>query len=153
MKRKILVTLLILLIAIQFIRPSKNLGSPVPGKMISSVVPVPDSVASILKVSCYDCHSNKTRYPWYAEVQPVGWWLQNHVKDGKRKLNLDDFGSLPLDKQIHKLKEVSETVEKGEMPLSSYLIIHRDAKLSPEQKKLVMDWAASSAASLTTAHP
>jgi hypothetical protein len=135
----ILLGLLGILIGIQFIRPVKN--KPVSGtKDIATVIPVSPEVQQILSVSCYDCHSNTTHYPWYAEIMPVGWWLGHHVDEGKRELNFSDAGSYTLKKLDHKLEEVEEEIREGHMPPDNYLILHKDAKLSEEQKKLLYDW-------------
>jgi len=139
--KKILLTLVILLVLIQFIRPARNINPDTTARFIQQYH-VPAPVAQSLKASCYDCHSNNTRYPWYANVQPVAWYLAHHVNEGKHELNFDEFSSYPLKKQVHKLKEVKETVEEGAMPLSSYTLIHTDAKLDTTEKKLIVDWAS-----------
>jgi len=114
---------------------------------------VPDSVEQILKTSCYDCHSNHTFYPWYAKIQPVSLWLADHIKEGKAELNFSEFGSYSLRRQFHKLEEINEQVKNNEMPLTSYTIIHRDAKLTPEQKLLIANWAVALQDSFKTNYP
>jgi hypothetical protein len=98
-------------------------------------------VETSLKKACYDCHSNNTRYPWYAEVQPVAWYLDHHVQEGKGELNFDAFLTYPYKKQDHKLEELIETQQEGSMPLTSYTLIHRDAKLTQQQRQEIIDWA------------
>lgn len=138
---KILTGVAIAAVAIQFIRPARNESSgPFPGD-IHEVKAVPASVSQILKRHCYDCHSNNTSYPWYTNVQPVGWWMDWHIRDGKEHLNFSEFASYPPKRAAHKMEEVYEMVEKREMPLPSYTITHRDAKLTDEQIKLVAGWA------------
>lgn len=132
--------LLGLLLLAQAIRPEKNLSNDQAGH-ISRVFPVPDSVEAILKVACYDCHSNYTRYPWYAEVQPVAAWLADHVEEGKSELNFSAFTQRRAAVQNHKMEEVIEQVREGEMPLASYTWVHRDAILDARQKQLLIDWA------------
>jgi hypothetical protein len=141
MKKKILWVLLLLFIAIQFIRPARNESTELGKNDITNFYNVPADVTGILNRSCNDCHTNNTIYPWYANVQPVAWWLQNHVNDGKRELNFSEFGAYTPRKQDHKLEELIELVEKDAMPLNSYLWVHRSAKLSAEDKKLLTDWA------------
>jgi len=136
----ILSCLLLIFILIQFIRPQKNLSSSISVNDISTKYPVPDTVQSILKVACYDCHSNNTRYPWYAKIQPVGWWLSNHINDGKRGLNFSEFASYRIKKQLHRLDDINDLVKKNEMPISSYTLIHTDAKLSEGQKLILSNW-------------
>ena len=144
--------LLVLLVLIQFYRPEKNQSND-QTQHLNTKYPVPEEVASILKTSCDDCHSNYTVYPWYAEIQPVGIWLANHVEDGKRHLNLSNFTSRKLAIQNHKFEEIVEMVEKNEMPLGSYTWIHRDAILSEEQKNLLMNWARTQMDSLKAQYP
>jgi hypothetical protein len=141
MKKKILWVLLLLFIAIQFIRPARNESTELGKNDITNFYNVPADVTGILNRSCNDCHTNNTIYPWYANVQPVAWWLQNHVNEGKRELNFSEFGAYTPRKQDHKLEELIELVEKDAMPLNSYLWVHRSAKLSTEDKKLLTDWA------------
>lgn len=135
------IIVLIGLIVIQLIHEPKNNNPEITSNDITNVFPVPDTVKNILAVACNDCHSNNTRYPWYNNLQPVAWWLNDHITDGKRHLNFSEFGSYPLLKQAKKLKEITEQLEEGEMPLSSYTLIHRDAVLSNEQQIAVIKWA------------
>ncbi len=145
--KKILLVLLLVFIAMQFIRPARNIGQV--GKAdIANRLMVPGSVEGILKTSCYDCHSNKTRYPWYANIQPMGWVLANHIKDGKDDLNFNEFGTYTKRRQLSKLKAIGSSVKEGTMPLPSYTLLHQDAILSKEEKTLVTDWATKTRDSL-----
>ena len=138
--KPLLWTLLVLFVLAQFIRPERNLSNDQTNH-ISTKFPVPDTVAAILKVACYDCHSNYTRYPWYANVQPVAWWLADHVEEGKRELNFSSFTTRKVAVQNKKLEEIIEMVRKGEMPLPSFTWVHRDAILSQGQKDMLINWA------------
>ncbi len=129
-----LLILAISFIAIQFFRPEKSPAAADLSADISTAVTVPEGVTAILRESCYDCHSNETRYPWYFEIQPVGWWLNDHIDDARGHLNFSDFASTSLRRQYHKLEEITEQIDLGEMPLPSYLIVHRGAELSEDQK-------------------
>ncbi|MDQ6756056.1 MAG: heme-binding domain-containing protein [Bacteroidota bacterium] len=153
MFKKILIILLIVFVLIQFIRPAKNKSDVVSPHDISTKYPVPDSVQQILKVACNDCHSNNTQYPWYSEIQPVGWWLSNHIKDGKRVLNFSEFISYRIKKQFHRVNDIEELVKKDEMPLSSYTLIHTNAKLSPHQKLILANWTESLKDSIKAHYP
>ena len=113
---------------------------------------MPAEVDAILKSSCYDCHSNNTHYPWYANIQPVAWWLADHVNEGKREINFNEFLTYKPKKAHHKMEEVAEMVNEGEMPLQSYTIVHRDASLSDAQRKLVADWALGVMQQIATEH-
>ena len=137
----IFIVVLAILVGIQFIRPARNNVMQPTGKEIAVRYPVPDSVERILQQSCYDCHSNNTRYPWYANVQPVGWFLNHHITEGKHELNFDEFAAYAPRKQFHKFEAMEHEVNDGDMPLESYLLIHRDAKLSPEQTAMLVAWS------------
>ena len=101
----------------------------------------PPEVRKILETACYDCHSNQTHYPWYAQIQPVGWWLASHINDGKSQLNFSEFASYTEHRRAKKLQSVVDEVTDRSMPLSSYTWIHREAKLTDAQIKLVANWA------------
>lgn len=142
--RKILLGGAAVLLVGQFIRPAKNLSTSPAGKDdFATLYPPPPEVARILETACYDCHSNHTRYPWYAELQPAGWWLASHINDGKRALNFNEFGAYTAKRQAKKLDAILDQVTDGTMPLTSYTWIHRDAILTPAQSKAFTDWIAS----------
>ena len=130
-----------MLVFIQFIHPAKNVDTTTTPQDITIMYPMPDSVHVILQKACYDCHSNTTRYPWYNNVEPVAFWLNNHIKEGKQHLNFSEFGSYPVAKQVKRLKNTAKEVEEGGMPLNSYLWIHKDAVLTPAEKNMVISWA------------
>lgn len=138
--KRLFFVLLLAFIVIQFFRPAKNKAEGMSKNDITTLYAVPEDVQSVLKTSCYDCHSNNTVYPWYAEVQPVAWWLNDHVQDGKKDLNFSEFASYRLRRQYRKLEEINELVKENEMPLNSYLWIHKDAKLSDQQKLTLANW-------------
>ncbi len=97
-------------------------------------------IAEKIKASCYDCHSNETKYPWYTYVQPVGWWVKNHIDHGKKHLNFSEFGSYAAKKQSHKMEECYELIENGEMPLKSYTIAHQNAVLDDATKEQLISY-------------
>lgn len=144
MLKRILIGLLIVLIIAQFFQPAKNNGKAQTATDITHVVPVPDTVMAMLKTACYDCHSDSTRYPWYNHITPVNWWLKNHIDDGKRGINFSHYVEGSYKRKIKRLDETAEQVEKHEMPISSYLWIHTDARLNDAQRKLIIDWAKAS---------
>jgi Asp-tRNA(Asn)/Glu-tRNA(Gln) amidotransferase B subunit len=147
-----LYVLLGLFVVAQFIRPERNLSDDQTSHLATRYT-LPESVEAILKTSCYDCHSNYTVYPWYANVQPVAAWLDNHVREGKRKLNFSNFTTRRIAVQNHKLEEIIEMVREDEMPLASYTWVHRDAILTPEQKDVLLDWVQSTMDSIKAHYP
>ena len=139
--KKILSGLLIVFIVIQFIQPALNESDEMLPTDMTKTINTPANVQNILKTACYDCHSNHTNYPWYSRVQPFGWLLANHIKEGKAELNFSEFGSYSRRRQISKLNGVVNSVKDETMPLSSYTMIHKNARLSKENKTLLIDWA------------
>ncbi|MFC5409698.1 heme-binding domain-containing protein [Larkinella bovis] len=148
MKRKILIGLLIVLVGIQFIRPARNEGVADTPQDVTHFVNVPPTVMTTLKTACYDCHSDKTAYPWYTHINPIGLWLGNHVKEGKAELNFSNFAQYDRKRMDHKLEEVAEEIEENHMPLSSYLIMHEEANLSDAQKQEIIEWVKTERAKL-----
>jgi hypothetical protein len=151
---KLLIAFGVLFLGIQAIRPEKNLSNDQTYD-ISKKYTIPDEVNDILKVACNDCHSNYTRYPWYAEVQPAAWWLASHVNDGKKHLNYSEFLKRPIAVQNHKFEETIEMVKEKEMPLPSYTYfgLHADAKLTDEQRVLLTTWAQAQMDMLKATYP
>lgn len=135
-----LIVLVIAFIALQFV-PNKMPENSVAGEndLINSVV-LQSTISSILRTSCYDCHSNQTSYPWYSKVAPASWLLAKDVREGRDELNFSEWGTYGRRKQIGKLMKIKEEVASGDMPLKNYLIIHKHAKLSPEQKDALAKW-------------
>lgn len=148
MLKKIFYVLIAALVIIQFIRPKQNISAgPYPND-IATKFAASDDVASILKTSCYDCHSNNTVYPWYSNIQPVAWWLQDHVDEGKKEVNFSEFAGYTVKRQRKKFEEIQKQVEEDEMPLKSYTIIHRNAILTADQKAAIKKWCDESLATL-----
>lgn len=103
----------------------------------------PADVKKIIERSCYDCHSNKTRWPWYAHVAPVSWAVAGHVHEGRRRLNFSNWQNMPAKNQWSKREILSDEIEEGGMPLPQYLPMHPDARLSEKEKQAVYKWARS----------
>lgn len=139
--KRVLIFLLIILIALQFFRPSKNISAQTSRNDISLLYPLPEEVKSILKKACNDCHSNNTTYPWYAHIQPVAWWLDVLFLEGKKELNFSEFGAYRLRRQYHKMEEVEEMVNDKKMPLESYTFIHTNANLTQQEKDRLITWS------------
>ncbi len=141
--KTILIILLIALIIIQFIRPEENKNPEIAQQQITADFQIPANLQKSLKVSCYDCHSNTTVYPFYFKIQPVAWFLANHIEDGKRHLNFSTFSTYPVWRQYDKFKDIQREVKDGGMPLTSYTLIHRNAILTADQKMAIENWAAA----------
>jgi hypothetical protein len=151
--RRIYLVLLILLgafLLMQFFRPEKNPGDPGRETDFLKVSTVPDTLAAIFLNSCYDCHSEITRYPWYSRIAPVSWYLNNHIVEGKAHLNFTTWGILEKAQKISLLSEICDESESGTMPLRGYLLIHGDAKLGPDEIEAICEWAESEAMKILT---
>lgn len=131
---------LIAFIVIQFFSINRNESYTTPETDFMLVNNVPEKIQKKLQVSCYDCHSNNTAYPWYNKVQPIAWFLEDHVKEGKAELNFNEWNSLSNRRKKSKLKGIANQLKDAEMPLTSYTLIHRDAKVSEAEKKMILDW-------------
>lgn len=139
---KIILWVLVLgFITIQFFQPDKNNNSTDRSRDISAIADIPADVNVVLQSACYDCHSNNTRYPWYTNIQPVGWWLNNHINNGKQYLNFNEFTTYSPEKQKDEMDEIIASQKEGWMPLDSYTWIHKDAKLTNTQRQQIITWA------------
>lgn len=128
------------MVGIQFIPTNRNQSDVVPDTDFMLVNEVPNKLREIIEISCYDCHSNNTKYPWYNKIQPAGWYLENHIKEGKSELNFSEWGTLSDRRKKSKLKSIKSQVENGEMPMQSYTFIHRDAALSGDDKAIISEY-------------
>jgi hypothetical protein len=151
--KKIALVLLVILVVMQFIRPAKNNHPVDASKQISALVNVPNNVNLILRKACYDCHSNNTIYPWYSNIQPVYFWLNHHINEGKDEINFDEFAGYRLRRQYKKMEEIIDQLNENEMPLSSYTIIHKNAILTNEEKTAITSWASLVMDSMKAKYP
>lgn len=139
--RYILIFLFVVFLTMQFFQPKKNLGILSTGKDLFSQVYVNDTIKALLETSCFDCHSNHTNYPWYGQISPVSVFLNKHVTEGKKELNFSEWRDYSHKDKISKLVDIYDEVEGGDMPLESYLKIHKDAILSKHEREMIMSWA------------
>jgi heme-binding protein len=138
MKNRIVKGVLILaivLLAIQLV-PIDRMNPP-----LESDIPAPAEVKTILKRSCYDCHSNETFWPWYARVAPISWLIARDVREGRRELNFSVWNQFSGARRARKFKEIVEQVEQDKMPQWYYIVLHPDAKLSALDKETILHWA------------
>jgi hypothetical protein len=148
--KKIILGIAVLLVVIQFFRPEKNSSSAPSANNIAKKYNTSNEVKVILDKACNDCHSNNTKYPWYSNFQPVAWWLDHHVDEGKGEINFDEFLTYPPKKARHKMEEVNEMVKEGEMPLNSYTWVHKDAVLTQAEKLILAEWAVATMKTIET---
>tara|TARA_R110002049_G_scaffold276139_2_gene454291 strand:+ start:67 stop:519 length:453 start_codon:yes stop_codon:yes gene_type:complete len=138
--KKIVLVLLVAFVGIQFIPTKRNQSDTVPLTDFMLVSKVPNNIKNKLQVSCYDCHSNNTNYPWYNIIQPVAWFLEDHINEGKAELNFSEWGSLSNRRKSSKLRSIIKQIESDKMPLESYKSIHKDAEFSEEEKTTIIQW-------------
>ena len=139
--KKILIGLLVVFIAIQFYRPEKNISKENDIAAFMQETNPPEEVRTILKTTCFDCHSNNTVYPWYDNIAPVSFWLADHIEEGKSELNFSEWATYSDKKKDHKLEELYEETEKRSMPLKEYTWTHEEARLTQAQIDAVVKWA------------
>ena len=132
--------LVVAFVGIQFMPTERNKNDIVPPTDFMLVNDVPNDIKNKLQISCYDCHSNNTQYPWYNKVQPVAWFLENHIKNGKAELNFNEWGDYSNRRKKSKLTSIINQIEDGEMPLASYTFIHKDAAFSKDEKRELIQW-------------
>jgi hypothetical protein len=144
----VLVILFLIFAGLQFLRPNFVNPPIIESNTLESDLNVPNEVNAILQRSCKDCHTNKTNYPWYANIQPIGWYLANHIKEGRRELNFSEWKNFSNQRKRRKLKEICEEVESREMPLRSYLLVHREAWLSDEDIRILCEWTKAEIAKI-----
>ncbi len=140
MMRKIILTIGIVFVGIQFIPVNLNNSELEQKNDIIVTENPPQEIAVLLRTSCYDCHSNNSAYPWYDKIAPVSWWVAHHIDEAKEELNFSEWATFTSKRKNHKLKEMIEVLDEGEMPLSSYLIMHSDAKISADQVAQLKSW-------------
>lgn len=145
MKRRIFFLAFFILVIIQFFHPQKNVSNTISANDITNHYTISPELLSVLKRSCYDCHSNNTSYPWYYSIQPVAWWMSHHINEGKGELNFSEFAEMNIGDKQRAFKHIYDEIKDDEMPLASYLLIHKDASLSESEKKMLMDWCLSQA--------
>ena len=141
--KRILIALLLIFILIQFFRIDKTNPESDPSKDFITITNPPDEIKDMLKESCYDCHSHESKYPWYTNIAPISWWVKHHINEGREHLNFSIWGDYSEKKANHKLEECYEEVEEGEMPMSSYLIMHSHAGLSEQEIDQMVEWFKS----------
>jgi len=144
--KRILGAFLIVLALLQFTNPART-NPPVKNDFLAATAPPPE-IEKIFRAACYDCHSHETRWPWYGRVAPMAWQVVNDVNDGRGQLNLSDWPTNNPIRAAKKMENMSEQIGYGEMPMKKYTLIHRDARLTENQRKELEDWLDAKAAEL-----
>lgn len=135
--------LIIALVVMQFFRIDKTNPAVDASKDFINTVNPPAEIAGMIRAACYDCHSHESKYPWYTNIAPVSWWIKGHIDEGKKHLNFSEWTDYPADERSHNLKECAEVLEETRMPLTPYILLHSEARISKEQRKQLGDWFLS----------
>lgn len=143
--------LLVLFLGAQFVRPAKTNPVSDETRAIQSHVEMNQEVSAILSRACYDCHSNKTEWPWYSKVAPMSWFVISHVNDGRRHLNFSEWETYDRSEAVKNMQEIDEEVGIKSMPLSSYTLLHPEARLTDQERMLISDWARAESKLLESA--
>ena len=139
--KKILLIGFVLFLLMQLYQPARNESYEQElTANFTKMYDVPKNVETILRTSCYDCHSNNTNYPLYSYIQPARFFMEEHIKDGKKDLNFNEFGKYSKRKQENKLEAIIKQIKSDEMPLASYTLLHKNAIVTPAQKEEVINW-------------
>lgn len=137
MSKKIVLSILIVFIILQFFTIDRTNPSIKHNMIIED-----DNVAELLKIACFDCHSNETNWPWYSYVAPISWLIEEDVNHARKELNFSNFEDYTKKRKLHKLEEMKEEMEEGKMPIDSYTFLHSEADLKDSDKQLIYNWIA-----------
>lgn len=138
--KKVLFIFLIIFCLIQFIRIDKT-TKPINTSKDLVAITAPDiEITNILKKACYDCHSNQPTFPWYTNIAPVSWWIKHHIDEGSHHLNFSEWGTFSVKKKNHKIEECVELLESNEMPMNSYTWMHKEAKLTNDERLALVNY-------------
>ena len=131
-------------LGIQLIRPARTNPPTDPARTLKARLQLPEEVGRVLDRACRDCHSHETRWPWYSNVAPVSWLLVDHVNHGRRHVNFSDWASYSAAEADKRISEMCEQVREGEMPMTSYLWLHDEARLAKDDVDTICKWSAES---------
>ena len=126
---------------VQFVRPARSNPPEVAGRSLEAHVRLTPEVETVLRRSCMDCHSNRTEWPWYSNVAPASWLVVDHVNHGRKHLNFSDWARFDREEAGHVLKSICKEAQGGSMPMPSYTLVHRDARLDGEDVRTLCDWS------------
>jgi hypothetical protein len=131
---------LVIIIAMQFFRVDKNTPTVIASNSFQAIMQPPANLHELMVLACYDCHSYDSKYPWYSNIAPISWFLQNHIVEGRDHLNFSTWGDYAPSDQKELLEEMAKEIQEGKMPLKSYTIIHKDALLSATEQSELVSW-------------
>jgi hypothetical protein len=138
-----ILVVVVLLVAAQFVRPEKTNPPIQEEHRLETHVQLSPEISSLLNRACFDCHSNRTEWPWYSNIAPVSWFVIDHVNHGRRHLNFSEWGKYQKHERDELLGSIAKMVRMGEMPLDSYNLLHPEARLTGAERGDIQEWAQS----------
>jgi hypothetical protein len=126
---------LVVFVVLQLV-PTQRTNPP-----IGAHLQAPAEIEAVLRKACYDCHSHETRWPWYSYVAPVSWWVVRHVERGRGDLNFSQWPVLNAQDEAWHFHDIEQQLAERKMPLRSYTILHRNARLDDAERELLMLWS------------
>ncbi len=145
-----LIVLFCAFVIAQFFGPARTNPVAEASHAMESKLQVTPEVAAILDRSCNDCHSNKTRWPWYAHVAPVSWFVIDHVNEGRENVNFSEWTQYTPETADALLRQMCREVRSGMMPLSSYTPLHPGSEVSTDDRQKICAWTDVERAKLST---
>ena len=137
MKKRILLIVLTIGVVAQFFQPDRSVPPIVPANDMLAMTQAPNEIRTLVQGACYDCHSDNSTYPWYASVIPLNFWLQDHINEGREKMNFSRWNEPSSQEEAY---ECAEVVQEGEMPPGNYAFIHGHAQLTDAQRAQLVTW-------------
>ena len=134
-----------ILILLQFFQPERNIAPIDPELDMLELLVLPEPMTDLIRNACYDCHSNQTVYPWYSRISPVSLYLNRHIVKGKVDLNFSEYGLLDKADKIGVFADFCDVLDAKSMPLQSYILIHKDARLTEEERESLCNWTEKQA--------
>ena len=141
--KKIIIAVILIIVIIQLIPSDRSNPAVNTNKEFMTLMKPPSNIQKILRDSCYDCHSHETIYPWYSNIAPISWLINEHVRNGRRHLNFSLWEDYKETKKDVKIEECIEMIKSGEMPMKGYVIFHNNADLTLTEKKELINWLTS----------
>ena len=134
------IAILVILVIMQFFRIDKTNPETSPENDFLTSVNAPQDIHNMIKTSCYDCHSNETVYPWYSNFAPVSWMLKSHINDARDNINFSEWSDFTNKNKIGIYEDCIDMINDHDMPLASYKLMHKEARLSDNQRNELINW-------------
>lgn len=138
--KRVGLSVIALVIAAQLVPVNLHNPPAEPSNTIYATQNIPPPVVAVLERSCKNCHSNETSWPWYSYVAPVSWVVARDVRRARKAMNFSEWGGYSAKRKEDKLEEICDQVTNGDMPDGMYLLLHRDAVVTQQERQEVCQW-------------